>query len=159
MFAAFNFVCLIAGKESSSTFLSRCGVKCRRRAGSDFPLRKESNKPSYMSSGGTSWSNREINKSLVCFILFIFFNHMAKIVVHRGEQRRKLTKKKKKKCWKNNHSLTFICKTECWIILKISLCDWGWSVPLACWGVNLIRVSTSARSRWGCWVVQVGLHS
>lgn len=98
MFAAFNFVCLITGKESSSTFLSRCGVKCRWRAGSDFPLRKESNKPSYMSSGGTSWSNREINKSLVCFILFIFFiffNHMAKIVVHRGEQRRKLTKKKK----------------------------------------------------------------
>lgn len=109
MFAAFNFVCLIAGKESSSTFLSRCGVKCRWRAGSDFPLRKESNKPSYMSSGCTSWSNREINKSLVCFILLIFLITWPRLLFTEGNNTGSWPEKRKK-CWKNNHSLTFICR-------------------------------------------------
>lgn len=96
MFAAFTFVCLIAGKESSSTSLSRCGVKCRWRAGSDFPLRKESNKPSYMSSGGTSWSNREINKSLVCFILFIFLITWPRLLFTEGNNAGSWPKKIKK---------------------------------------------------------------
>lgn len=47
---------------------------------------------------------------------------MAKIVVHRGEQRRKLTKKKKEMLKKQSLSDLHL-QRECWIILRIFLCD------------------------------------
>lgn len=121
LFAAFNFVSLITGKESVFAFtaplswvelwmqISRCGVKCRWKAGSDFPRGSLIN--SYILSGCTSWSNREINKRLDCFILFFFFLFLKAFLRLRfteGNNTGSWPKNKRKKGGKNNRSPTFI---------------------------------------------------
>lgn len=130
--------------KHSSTFLSHCGIKCRWKAGSDFPLgRSLINSPISRLAAPVD-PTEKLTRGLIVLFIYFFFSFFLKaclrLLLAEGNDARSWLKNNE--CWKNNHSLTFIwtggldnlhSRHLWWCYLYWQNCSmwlWGWFVPI-----------------------------